>query len=82
MRRRLVARDVAGKLNVSDQIKIVGEGRRIKTECAAAGAQMLKYRSLRALSDTWQIDAILRASDADGIVNEKTWSEDIPRDLA
>ena len=34
-----------------------------------------------ALPDTWQIDASLSASDADGIVTEKTWTEKIPRDL-
>ena len=37
--------------------------------------------TVRALADAWQIDATLKASDADGIVAEKTWSENIPRDL-
>ena len=38
--------------------------------------------TVRALADTWQIEATLKACDAEGIVAEKTWSETIPRDWA
>ena len=37
--------------------------------------------TVRALKKKWKIDASLKASDADGIVMGKTWSESIPRDL-
>ncbi len=37
--------------------------------------------TVRARSDTWQIDANLEAKDADGLVAEKRWSESITRDL-
>ncbi len=37
--------------------------------------------SVRARRTDWQIEASLRADDADGVVVEKTWSEKIPRDL-
>jgi hypothetical protein len=37
--------------------------------------------SVRALADTWQIDATLIARDADGIVTERRWSEAVTRDL-
>lgn len=36
--------------------------------------------TIRALPDTWQIDAALKAGDVDGVVYEKTWSENISRD--
>jgi putative CocE/NonD family hydrolase len=38
--------------------------------------------TVRALAETWQIDATLIARDADGVVAEHAWSEAIPRDLA
>lgn len=34
-----------------------------------------------ALGGHWQIDATLKATDADGVVAERTWSETVPRDL-
>jgi hypothetical protein len=37
--------------------------------------------SVCALAGTWQIDASLKASDAEGVVAEMTWTEAIPRDL-
>lgn len=37
--------------------------------------------TVRALQSTWQIDATLNASDAQGVVADKTWSETIARDL-
>ncbi len=37
--------------------------------------------NVRALKTIWQIEAALRAVDGDGIVAEKTWSENIERDL-
>jgi hypothetical protein len=35
-----------------------------------------------ARADVWRIRAHLVARDADGVVAERTWEEDVPRDLA
>lgn len=43
-------------------------------------AEVETWVRIRALADVWQIDARLRASDADGLVKERHWSETIPRD--
>ncbi len=37
--------------------------------------------SVRAWPEVWRVDATLIAEDADGEVSERTWSEEIPRDL-
>ena len=37
--------------------------------------------SVHALRDCWRIEASLVARDADGIVVERQWNEDVPRDL-
>ncbi|NNE78711.1 MAG: CocE/NonD family hydrolase [Silicimonas sp.] len=37
--------------------------------------------SVQALADVWRIKASLTARDAEGVVRERKWSEDIPRDL-
>ncbi len=37
--------------------------------------------TVRALADSWAIEARLVAEDAEGIVTERSWREDIPRDL-
>ncbi|MEL6236412.1 MAG: CocE/NonD family hydrolase, partial [Pseudomonadota bacterium] len=37
--------------------------------------------TVKALARDWQIDAELKATDADGIVAERRWSETVPRDL-
>ena len=37
--------------------------------------------TVRALQNVWRIEASLKASDADGIVVEKSWSENVDRDL-
>ena len=37
--------------------------------------------SVHALRDCWRIEASLVARDADGVVAERKWNEDVPRDL-
>lgn len=37
--------------------------------------------SVRALRDSWHITATLAARDADGVVAERHWDEDVPRDM-
>jgi len=44
-------------------------------------AELTTEVSVKALRDVWSIQATLSARDTDGIVAERSWSEDIPRDL-
>ncbi len=44
-------------------------------------AEVRTMVTVRALRDVWQIEASLTAEDADGMVMERNWREDIPRDL-
>ena len=44
-------------------------------------AQLDTTVSVAALATHWRIEATLIATDADGIVAERRWAEDIPRDL-
>ncbi|MEX0286522.1 MAG: CocE/NonD family hydrolase [Paracoccaceae bacterium] len=45
-------------------------------------AELRTEVTMEALPDVWRIHAWLEARDADGVVAERRWAEDVPRDLA
>jgi hypothetical protein len=44
-------------------------------------AEVQTQVAVQALADVWRVEASLKAFDKDGIVAERKWREDVPRDL-